>query len=77
MEKENKLRGCRFREFVRKTDTAGPYWTDYTGVGLFHCWGMSYEEFREDPAIMYSVALVELPDGTIAEVLPTNIKFES
>ncbi len=48
--------------------------TDFSNEGLFHQWGNSYEEF-ESGAGNYSVALVELPDGTIAEVLPSNIKF--
>ena len=33
-----------------------------------------YEEY-EDGVANYSIALVELEDGTIAEVLPKNIKF--
>lgn len=47
---------------------------DFIHHGKFHCWGNAYEQFQ-DSAGNYSVALVELPDGTIAEVLPTNIKF--
>lgn len=47
---------------------------DFIHSGKFHCWGAAYEEFESGPG-NYSVALVELPDGTIAEVLPSNIKF--
>lgn len=47
---------------------------DYLGQGLFHQWASSYEEF-ENGAGNYTVALVELEDGTIKEVLPSNIKF--
>lgn len=47
---------------------------DFIHEGKFHCWGFNYEQ-GNDVAGTYSVALVELPDGTIAEVLPSNIKF--
>ena len=40
----------------------------------FHAWGVSYEEW-EDGVGNYSVALVELKDGAVVEVLPKNIKF--
>ncbi len=42
--------------------------------GIFHCWGSSYEEF-ETGAGNFSVALVELVDGTIEEVLPECLRF--
>ena len=47
---------------------------EFTGQGIFHQWASAYEEF-ETGAGNYTVALVELPDGTINEVLPSNIKF--
>ena len=50
-------------------------WEDeFTHVGVFHQWANEYEEF-ENGAVNYTVALVELPDGTIEEVLPQNLKF--
>lgn len=51
-------------------------WEDgYSGSGLFHQWANNYEEFDEGPG-NYTVALVELEDGTIEEVPPKNIKFD-
>ena len=45
------------------------------GVGLFHGFGVDYEEF-ESGAGNYSTAIVERPDGTIVN-LPVNlVKFE-
>lgn len=47
---------------------------DFINEGLFHEWGSAYEEFEEN-CPCYSVALVELPNGEIIEVIPQNIKF--
>lgn len=47
---------------------------DFTNGGIFHQWASAYEEF-ESGAGNYTVALVELPNGEIKEVLPSNIKF--
>jgi len=47
---------------------------DFTHKGKFHEWGEDYEEF-ESCAGNYSIALVELEDGTIEKVLPENVKF--
>lgn len=48
--------------------------SDFKQAGLFHQWASAYEEF-ESGAGNYTVALVELPNGEIKEVLPSNIKF--
>ncbi len=48
---------------------------EYTCTGLFHQWANACEEYSNG-AGNYTVALVELEDGTIKEVLPTNVKFE-
>lgn len=47
---------------------------DFPNAGLFHQFGCSYEEF-ESGAGNFTVAIVELTDGTIEEVLPINLKF--
>jgi hypothetical protein len=47
---------------------------DFKHSGLFHQWANSFTEF-ESGAGNYTVALVELEDGTISEVLPSNLKF--
>jgi len=49
---------------------------DYPNEGLFHGWGVNYNEFETGPG-NYSTAIVELPDGRVEEVLPSNIKFVS
>ena len=52
----------------------GCWQKDFENAGLFHQWAASYEEF-ESGAGNFTVAIVEMPDGTIQEVLPTNLKF--
>ena len=42
--------------------------------GLFHQWGSDFEEFECGPGNM-TVAIVELPDGTVETFAPINIKF--
>jgi len=47
---------------------------DFTHDGIFHQWANAYEESSEGFG-NYTVALIELPDGTIIKVLPSNLKF--
>ena len=47
---------------------------EFPNDGIFHQWASAYEESSEGFG-NYTVALVELSDGTITEVLPSNIKF--
>ena len=42
--------------------------------GKFHAWGSSFEEFENGPA-NYTVALVEMPDGTVQSLMPWLIRF--
>lgn len=49
-------------------------WSDFIYGGFFHQWANKYEDSGEGFG-NYTVALVELFDGTIEEVLPVNIKF--
>lgn len=42
--------------------------------GLFHGWGFDYEEFENGPG-NYSIAIVEMGDGSIKTCVPENIKF--
>lgn len=42
--------------------------------GRFHGWGTDYEEFESGHG-NYTVAIVELKDGTIELVKPSNVKF--
>lgn len=52
----------------------GCWQPEYCNDGLFHQWAAAYTEF-ETGAGNYTVAIIELPDGTIQEVLPVNVKF--
>ncbi len=47
---------------------------DYTQNGIFHQWGCSFQEFESGPA-NFTVALVEIEDGSIVEIEPCRIKF--
>ena len=60
----------------RKIEGTGCWETKFKHIGLFHQWASAYEEF-ELGAGNYTVALIENPDGTISEVLPSNLKFLS
>ncbi len=44
-------------------------------IGKFHQWGSNYEEFENGPG-NYSVAIVELPDGTVVMPVADDICFE-
>jgi len=50
--------------------------TDFTREGIFHQWASAMEESNEGFG-NYTVALVELPDGKVIEVLPSNLIFVS
>lgn len=43
-------------------------------LGYFHQFGCNYEEFDNGPG-NYSVAIVELPDGSIIMPMADDIKF--
>jgi hypothetical protein len=81
------MRKVLFKKWIpREIEKAGIYPFDRTlkgtacweegflHEGIFHQWASAYEEF-ESGAGNYTIALIELPDGTMEEVLPTNIKF--
>ncbi|WP_200877274.1 hypothetical protein [Pseudomonas chlororaphis] len=42
--------------------------------GKFHGWGVGYEEFENGPG-NYSVAIVEMADGTVQTLMPWLIRF--
>lgn len=51
-------------------------WEDIEiGLANFHCWGFDYDEFENGPGNR-SVAIVEMPDGTIKIVPPHLVRFE-
>lgn len=47
---------------------------EFATMGIFHQWATMYEELESGPG-NYTVALVELYDGTVEEVSPKHIKF--
>lgn len=47
---------------------------DDAGEGRFHGWGVEYEEFETGPG-NYSVAIIEMPDGTMQTLAPWLIRF--
>jgi len=44
------------------------------GHGEFHCWGSGYEEFEAGPG-NYTIAIVEMPDGSIVTPWPADVVF--
>ncbi len=77
------LRKVMFKKWIAReydadsktTKTGTNCWEpEFKNSGLFHKWGNAYEESIEGFG-NYTVAIVELSDGTITEVFPSNIKF--
>ena len=79
------MRKVKFNKWIprveRKTELGtktkeGTYcWEkEFPNDGVFHQWANTYEESSEGFG-NYTVALIELTDGTIIEILPSNIKF--
>ena len=44
------------------------------GRGVFHQFGVSYEEFEEGPG-NFTTAIVEMPDGKVLNIYAENIRF--
>ena len=79
-----KLRKVVFNQYIpakylpsqsgKLIEGTGIWETDYPNEGLFHQWANAYEESSEGFG-NYTVAIIEMPDGTIKQVIPSNIKF--
>ena len=64
-----KIRVVKILEFNGKGEKI------YKGkMGLFHGWGVDYEEFETGPG-NFSTAIVELADGSVENVYVTCIQF--
>jgi hypothetical protein len=50
------------------------YWEKKEVLGLFHQWGNDYEEFENNIG-NYTVAIVELADGSVVTPTTNDIKF--
>ncbi len=46
----------------------------YPISGLFHQWGVGYEEFESGPG-NFTTAIIELDDGQVVEAAPSTVKF--
>ncbi len=79
------MREIKFKKFIPviweianrvKTQKKGTgCWEDgFSGKGLFHQWASDYDEY-ETNAGNFTVALIELKDGTVQKVTPENLKF--
>ena len=60
-------------------DAAHPFGKTYyekveKGTGLFHCWGNNFSEFETGPG-NFTVAVVEMPDGTVLTPPAEDIQF--
>lgn len=63
------------KQFAHKDRLEGTgCWSDFIHEGVFHQWSSAYEE-GENGFGNYTVALVEVANGTIESVLPSVIKF--
>ncbi len=60
--------------FKRTQEGTNCWEKEFQNHGVFHQWANAYEE-SDTGFGNYTVALIELPDGTIESVLPSNIKF--
>lgn len=76
------MRKVKFKKFIPRehkkegglVEGTGKFEVDFTHEGLFHCWGIEYEEY-EDGLGNSTVAIIEMPDGTIENVFPNRVKF--
>jgi len=77
------MRTVNFKKFIQRKHMGDGYtviqgtgiWEEgFPHKGLFHQWANAYEESTAGFG-NYTVALVEIEDGTIVEVLPTSLQF--
>lgn len=61
-------------EGTKRVAGTGGFETNYPNKGHFHTFGLDYEEF-EIGAASFTVAIIELENGTIELVLPEEMKF--
>lgn len=67
------IRKCKGRYYEYNKDI-GRYRPISFELGYFNAWGIDYEEVQNG-AGNYSVAIVELPDGKVVKVNPSDLKF--
>ena len=59
---------------IPPTDNEKSRWEKESGEGLFHCWGLDYEEM-DIGAVNFTTGIVELDDGRIRNVRAEDIQF--
>lgn len=69
------MRKVKFNKHVKRDHPSGSYYSwvlqkDYPNEGLFHQWGSESNDGGPD-----TVAIIEIPDGTIESISPSQIKF--
>lgn len=79
------MRKVKFRRWIPRIDEKTDFgtkakvgtncWEDgFPNEGFFHEWASDYEESSEGFG-NFTVAIIELDNGMIEKVLPTNIQF--
>lgn len=69
------MRKVEYKTKKRHLGIDGKYsWQEDWGIGYFHAWGVCYEEFETGPG-NYSVAIVEMEDGSVRNFYPYEITF--
>lgn len=74
------MRKCVFKKITGHNDFPTAYGTNRVPIyedsepGLFHQWGVQYEELENGPG-NYSVAIIEMPGGTIETQPAHNVRF--
>ena len=58
----------------RAKDGTNCWEREFTHKGIFHQWGNAYEESTAGFG-NYTMGLIELANGSMEQVLPTNIQF--
>lgn len=67
------LRKCKGKYYKYNKDI-GRYIPIFFELGYFNAWGIDYEEVQNG-AGNYSVAIVELPNGKVVKVNPSDLQF--
>lgn len=67
------IRKCKGRYYEYNKDI-GRYRPISFELGYFNAWGIDYEEVQNGTG-NYSIALVELPNGKVVKVNPSDLEF--
>ena len=75
-QEEVAMRRVKYKKtvYVPPTENEKGRWEKEIGEGVFHCWGLDYEEM-DIGAVNFTTGIVELDDGTVRNVPAENIQF--